>query len=244
MRCAIERQLPTILCLHGSGTSAAIFKVQTLKIQWALKDHFNFIYIDAPFVTAPGPGVLPFFADSGPFYAWQPCDTTIPERMRRETSQLLKETFAQCSAAGGPVVAVLGFSQGARVATGLLLARHDPRFATLQTGVLINSTFPAMLPDMIDENQDADESVTVPTVNVHGLLDPYLPQSRALLAAYFLSSLTVLLECNVPHQVPTSQKDVKALTTAVLETQKLNNPLQLSGLNNLIETASSRVTYI
>src|SRR5271169_5143167 len=62
--------LPTILCLHGHGTSATIFEAQTRNIRSALRSQFKFVYIDAPYESEPGPGVLPCFADSGPYYTW------------------------------------------------------------------------------------------------------------------------------------------------------------------------------
>ncbi|OJD15723.1 hypothetical protein AJ78_04058 [Emergomyces pasteurianus Ep9510] len=62
--------LPSILCLHGSGTSAAIFKIQTIRLRRELQHRFSFVFIDAPFETDPGPGVLPVFADAGPYFTW------------------------------------------------------------------------------------------------------------------------------------------------------------------------------
>ncbi|KAK2809720.1 hypothetical protein FQN50_003565 [Emmonsiellopsis sp. PD_5] len=62
--------LPAILCLHGSGTSSEIFQIQTIRLRRELSDRFSFVFVNAPFETEPGPGVLPVFADVGPYYTW------------------------------------------------------------------------------------------------------------------------------------------------------------------------------
>ena len=52
-----EASLPAILCLHGYGTNAAIFRYQLRHITQALTVIFRFIFVEAPFhVQQPGPG--------------------------------------------------------------------------------------------------------------------------------------------------------------------------------------------
>ncbi|EEH16749.2 hypothetical protein PABG_06836 [Paracoccidioides brasiliensis Pb03] len=73
--------LPSILCLHGSGTSAAIFEVQTARVRRELQNRFSFVFLDAPFETNPGPGVLPVFADAAPYFTWlDPSASSPPPR--------------------------------------------------------------------------------------------------------------------------------------------------------------------
>lgn len=92
----------------------------------------------------------------------------------------------------------MGFSQGARVVAGLLLQRERGQggggrggvggwLEGVRFGVLLNGTFPAMVPVSVSVpvaelgQGEGVGLVAVPTLHVHGLLDAYLAQSRALL---------------------------------------------------------------
>lgn len=56
---SLNHSLPAILCLNGASTSAAIFEAQTRNIRASLRSHYRFIYLDAPYDSSPGPGVVP-----------------------------------------------------------------------------------------------------------------------------------------------------------------------------------------
>ncbi|EGE78113.1 hypothetical protein RJZ56_005188 [Blastomyces dermatitidis] len=145
--------LPSILCLHGSGTSAAIFKIQTIRLRRELQHHFSFVFIDAPFETEPGPGVLPVFADAGPYFTWVDL-ASLPASQRSlastddtggkkltalqrsilrgrtqpmpaRTVELLEKTMReQVERDGRGFVGIIGFSMGGRMAAGLLLEQQ------------------------------------------------------------------------------------------------------------------------
>ncbi|EEH03892.1 conserved hypothetical protein [Histoplasma capsulatum G186AR] len=145
--------LPSILCLHGSGTSAAIFKIQTIRLRRELQHRFSFVFIDAPFQTDPDPGVLPVFADAGPYFTWVDL-STLPvscrslatkdeetkemsalqrsilrgrtQLMPARTVELLEKTVReQIERDGRGFVGVIGFSMGGRLAAGLLLEQQE-----------------------------------------------------------------------------------------------------------------------
>lgn len=123
--------LPSILCLHGSGTNSEIFQIQTIRIRRELGNYFNFVFVDAPFECGPGPGVLPFFEDVGPFYTWmirEPSEARDPLKASIDMPSQTREVLAQAireekERNGGDrgFVGVLGFSMGGRLAAGLLL---------------------------------------------------------------------------------------------------------------------------
>jgi hypothetical protein len=50
-----------IICLHDSGSSESIFRVQLARLRLALKDEFEFIFATAPIPSIVGPGMLPLF---------------------------------------------------------------------------------------------------------------------------------------------------------------------------------------
>lgn len=67
---------------------------------------------------------MPIFEVAGPFYSW-----TVPGKggldASEETSGLLNRIAAeQVARSGRPFVGVMGFSQGARLAAGLLLEQQ------------------------------------------------------------------------------------------------------------------------
>ncbi len=132
---------PKILCLHGSGTNAAIFAVQSRKLAALLAPHFDLVYVDAPLECGPGPGVLPFFEGAGPFRRWlfderpgdlsPSADAAGDERNRGEGGERERVDLHPAESmdfllatyrSKGPFVGVLAFSQGAKA--GMLLLRR------------------------------------------------------------------------------------------------------------------------
>ena len=212
MQGPFQTSRPSILCLHGGGTTREIFDCQTSRMQRALHSHFDFVFVDGSFASPPGPGVLPFFADCGPYRAWETPNTTQSATLPSETANSLSKVFQDCEAAGNAIVGVMGFSQGARVATGLLSCRQHKQFSSLKFGVLLNGSYPAMLPS--PELCSLGE-ISVPTVHVHGLLDQFLPQSRMLLDDHFSSSPHRLLNVRTGHHVVSKEVDVKLLADAI-----------------------------
>jgi pimeloyl-ACP methyl ester carboxylesterase len=147
----MEKKLPTIICIHGHGTNGAIFRLQAARIVQALRDKFRFVFVDAPFTSLPGPGVVPVFSDFKPFLRWH-CDENALgkfditaeelEEERRGARELLAGVMTANAGDGDGVVGVMAFSQGTRVATGLLL---DPELGqSIKFAIMICGTFPSL----------------------------------------------------------------------------------------------------
>lgn len=64
--------LPRILCLHGGGSNARMFKTQCHVISRMLGPYFRFAYSEVPFDSMLGPDLLLVYADYGPFKRWFP----------------------------------------------------------------------------------------------------------------------------------------------------------------------------
>ncbi|KAL3476018.1 serine hydrolase FSH [Aspergillus californicus] len=96
--------MPRILCLHGHGTSASIFKTQTASFRSKLPDSYTFDFIDAPFPSKPAPGIEAIYPNS-PTYTWfrEPTPTAI-----RASHDFIKDYARE----NGPYDAVCCFSQG------------------------------------------------------------------------------------------------------------------------------------
>ncbi|AEO68735.1 uncharacterized protein THITE_2054654 [Thermothielavioides terrestris NRRL 8126] len=115
---------PILVFLHGAGTSASIFRLQSRRLAAQLSPHFDLVYLDAPHACPAGPGVLPFFEGCGPYLRW--VDDEAPERERAywaegeggDVDRLVREVRGLGSSGGSGrrrVVGVVGFSQGAKV---------------------------------------------------------------------------------------------------------------------------------
>ncbi|KAF2744864.1 hypothetical protein M011DRAFT_428592, partial [Sporormia fimetaria CBS 119925] len=125
-----ERQKPTLLAFHGSGSNGTIHTVQLARLTRLLKPHFDIKALDAPFASAAGPGILPFFEGCGPFHRWLPPSEKLTlNSMKRgeasgtmapEVESLISATCREIQASGSKVVGVVGFSQGTRVVAGIL----------------------------------------------------------------------------------------------------------------------------
>jgi pimeloyl-ACP methyl ester carboxylesterase len=240
-----DQSKPTILCLHGSGTSAAIFEIQARKLARRLSDVFEFVFANGPFQTGPGPGVLPVFRDSGPYYAWvKSSDRIVPKQVAEILETLVQ---GQIDGGGRPFVGVLAFSEGTKVAAALLLEQErrllvaaesrrirdthdrngtvgkdgciDDVSLAFRFGVFIAGTFP---PQQFLQSATARElppyrvTVGVPTVHAIGMQDPWREAGRALCWEFFDKETARLMEFEVGHVVPSREEDVDELAKEIL----------------------------
>lgn len=159
----------------------------------------------------------PVFEDSGPFWRWQ-CDQSACEAFdisaaevaaeRDQVRRLLEAILAEQHAAKKvlpPFVGVMGFSQGARLATTLLLHASNPskewaiKEIDLKFGIINSVTYPYL--PLLGGTAEVDQNVTVPTIHLHGLIDPWRPESEKTLAEFFIPERSILIEYMGGHQV-------------------------------------------
>ncbi len=242
-------RLPRLLCLHGGGTSALIFKIQTRRLQWALRSQFKLVFADGPFPSGAGPGVLPAFADCEPYFRWLIPESQTPEQDQRRVRQVLKKVMKDD---GGEFVGVLGFSQGARLTAGLLADQEERISAegmpNWKFGVMICGSFPPLSLSLarapstkpsqgIDEfgetrEPDEDEIIHVPSVLVRGTLDQHCERGRRL-TKYFDQESSISLVFKMGHHLPgaagdtTSDKgDTQRIVDAILKVYADNLPYE------------------
>ena len=226
--------LPRLLCLHGGGTSALIFKIQTRRLQWALRSTFKFVFADGPFQSGPGPGVLPAFEGCEPYYRWLNPGSPTAEQDQRRVRQVLKKVMMDD---GGEFVGVLGFSQGGRLTAGLLADQAEGNAAEgmphWKFGVMLCGSYPplslslARSPSVkpsqgIDEHgeirePDEDEIIHIPSVLVRGTLDPHCEKGRRLVEYFDLEMASVLV-FKMGHHLPGAAGDT---TSDKGDTQKI-----------------------
>ncbi|KAL8922363.1 MAG: hypothetical protein Q9208_005216 [Pyrenodesmia sp. 3 TL-2023] len=91
------------LCLHGKGTSAAIFKSQTTSFRDRLSDDFTFDFVDGFLSSDPAPGVDLFYPP--PYYSFW---NDLAVESVRKSHAWLRDLLER----DGPYDGVMCFSQG------------------------------------------------------------------------------------------------------------------------------------
>ncbi|KAL8715723.1 MAG: hypothetical protein Q9220_000390 [cf. Caloplaca sp. 1 TL-2023] len=106
------------LCLHGKGTSAAIFKSQTTSFRAKLPPNaFSFTFLDGFLPSPPAPGIDLFYPP--PYYSFWNSLSSIPEI--RAAHEWLDERIEEL----GPFDGVMGFSQGCSLIASYVLYRQQ-----------------------------------------------------------------------------------------------------------------------
>lgn len=111
--------VPKIACFHGGGSNAAILKVQCARIQAMLRDQFEFVYYDAPFVSEVS-GLRGFII----FRRERNCEIELKNEKNLHTYRLVKRASTM------EQVIVIGEKEGSKITgshfrqIGLLL-RND-----------------------------------------------------------------------------------------------------------------------
>lgn len=224
-----QKGLPTIICIHGQGTNGAIFRLQARRIVQALQHRFRFVFVDAPFGALPGPGVLPAFAGLGPFLRWH-CDDNTLDKFDITLDELEAErdqarALLAGSLEGNDVVGVMAFSQGTRVATGLMLD-EDGLGSRLKFAILICGTFPALLVGGTAGKQNGgaqsslakpNQVLEIPSIHLQGSYDPWSTEGVRLKNTYYAPDLAKTVKFNGGHQVPAGTKEAAEVAMWVLE---------------------------
>lgn len=231
--------LPRILCLHGGGTNAQIFRAQCRGLAAQLKSEYRLVFAQAPFASQAGPDVLSVYSQCGPFrrwLRWRPEHPAIrPEDVVRELDRSLADAMRQDDESGatGEWVALLGFSQGAKVSASLLYRQQVReevlgegrsgthfRFGILMAGraplISLDPALP-LSPALPDASQITDGRVyhqkghhvlRVPTIHVHGLRDKGLDLHRELFQDFCDRDTRRLVEWDGDHRLPLKFNDV------------------------------------
>ncbi|TVY48931.1 Esterase [Lachnellula occidentalis] len=190
--------LPTIICLHGAGTNAAIFNIQSIRIQRALRDSFHFIFLQGPF-----PYERARTGDAGP--------------MPDESLQVIKKAIAERQRISD-VVGIMGFSQGARTAAGLLYEQQlrdkggegEGLGVDFKFGVLCMGTSPPLTDKLLQ-----NELITVPSIHVVGTSDPWAFSSRELYEGFFDKKTSKKIELDLGHRLPVVEEDTYKIVHAI-----------------------------
>ncbi|KAG6025465.1 hypothetical protein E4U41_001521, partial [Claviceps citrina] len=121
--------LPRILCLHGGGVNARVFRLQCRTIVNQLEGTFRLVFVDGPYACEPHEDIVAVYGELGPFYRWLAGGNVDDEDESGSSggSSIMQACLAgmEGDAGSGPWVGVLGFSQGAKIAVSLLWAQQQ-----------------------------------------------------------------------------------------------------------------------
>ncbi|KAH8691965.1 serine hydrolase FSH [Talaromyces proteolyticus] len=143
--------LPRILCLHGGGTNARIFRSQCRVLSTHLKRKFRLVFAEAPLPCQAGPDVLSVYKEWGPFKSWIPSALGCPETDSNTAISFFKSSLQSAmeeddeKGATGPWAGLLGFSQGAKMCASLLFLQQLQRIRGLRWDPRLNFQFGILL---------------------------------------------------------------------------------------------------
>lgn len=125
-----DQHLPRILMFHGGGTNSRIFRAQTRVVRRLLRPYFRFVFVEAPYVSHPGPDVVKVFEGMGPFKGWLRWRDDDCYRGHVEATQRIHDAIEAAMVeddmrgGDGEWVGLMGFSQGAKLAASLLYTQQ------------------------------------------------------------------------------------------------------------------------
>jgi len=220
--------LPAILCLHGGGSNATVFKIQARRLLWNLEKQFRFVFAQASIEGTPGFGMLPVFASCAPFYRWVSRRFKMGEADQESTPgdevkaidhailKVMEENGGVDSFAG-----IIGFSQGARLVSGLLLRQKiEERDAgesrwKFKFGIMIGGPFPPIaMAEEVDPN-DYALLKEVPTVHAWGR-DDHVRAGCKELAAVCESDHCFQMDFEGGHHLPLKDVEAKDLCDLIM----------------------------
>jgi pimeloyl-ACP methyl ester carboxylesterase len=128
---SVTLHLPRILCLHGGGTNANIFRMQCRVLARMLQPYFRLVFAEAPLAALPGSDVTAAYKDYGPFKAWLRVRDEDPVLDAHHIVSKIEDSLKaaritdDCRGATGEWVGLLGFSQGAHLAASILANQQE-----------------------------------------------------------------------------------------------------------------------
>jgi len=236
---------PVMVLLHGSGSSASIFGIQTHLLTKELSKHYDLIFLDGPNPSPPGPGVLPLFADMPGYYRWlspQLCNSLRLAELLA-VARYIDERLAEQGIKPSEVVAFLGFSQGAMVALSMLALRQIgiSSWENLRFCVMIGAGTTGNVAQMDGVEQMMQSLASMLgrkdgkfpgySVQAAGLRDVWYKDGRRL-AGMCAKDTTRTLDYRDGHVVPRQKNEVLKLLQMIKSVDKdssQNKPMSLNG---------------
>ncbi|KAI1187547.1 serine hydrolase FSH [Nemania serpens] len=200
------------LCLHGRGTTAQIFEMQTASIRHALGRDHQFVFANGNVPTEPDAGAV---AISDEYFGY--VGDTVPEY------QDLYQDLLDIVKTQGPFDALMGFSEGGAVAAWMLIenSKHPHTFGSFKCAIFFSAAVP-FDPDVVRTGivKPIDPAIEGEMINIP---TAHLWSSENDVSTETAQSLTTLCNAKVRetfvhalgHNVPGSKSDSEALAGAL-----------------------------
>jgi hypothetical protein len=255
--------MPLLFCLHGAGSNKQIFETQTAKLRACLGKSYEFFFVNAPIASNAGPGMLPMFAGAGPYYSWFSVSGRKREEEITDIQDLVRTAVDAIEGGRIPSVkarqvdGIIAFSQGAIVGTMLLLQQHAgmiPWFPQLKFAIFICADYSDALmhctkpPTAERDSNDAPQipCLSLPSVHLHGTVDPHGRKSRKLMDNHFEPSSCKVMWFNGSHQCPTAQGDCQkalALISLLENLPHASNDNEVTTLNSHPDSDKNEIPH-
>ena len=181
------------LCLHGRRTSAEIMRGQTMALRSYAQ--IDCVFLDAPYVASkPADDMISMIYPDSPYLEWfDPKATNFPQMLEDCIMYLIDFVDKY-----GPFDGIIGFSQGATVATLLMnrLKKLERLEKLLSSCVLIGGVDPSYyIPDQTKEVLDVN------SLHIIGQKDE-LFESSLKLCDFYEESMATRIEHVEGHNIP------------------------------------------
>ncbi|KAI1299583.1 serine hydrolase FSH [Xylaria venustula] len=196
------------LCLHGRGTTAKIFEMQTARIRQALGRSHQFVFANGNVPTPPDAGAA---AISDEFYGYVGNTSLEHKNLYNDLLDLVNSQ--------GPFDGLMGFSEGGAVAAWMLIenARHPFTFGSLKCAIFFSAAVP-FDPDIIRTGHFkaidpaiAGEVIEIPTAHVWSSENDINAEGAKSLASICDARVRETFLHSLGHNVPGSKYDSEAL---------------------------------
>lgn len=224
------QHLPAILCLHGGGSNATVFQIQARRLYWRLKSRFRFVFAEGPLEGEAGWEMLPTFESLAPFRRWvsrqyKAGDGDVENTPAEEVAvvdEIILRAMEEHGVGREGFVGVMGFSQGARLAAGLMLRQQweirqsgHSRWG-FKFGVFIGGPFPPI--GLTPEGVDVDYTLLaqVPTVHAWGRED-HVRTGAKTMADVCDSRDTFVMDFEGGHHLPLTDHEADDLCGLIVD---------------------------
>lgn len=176
------------------------------------------VFLDGPFIRSAGDGVVPFSKGCEPFFRWKSKsdgNTFTTEEVEKDVGTLIENTLNTRD----DWVGILGFSQGGRLAAGLLAEQEKEQEEDMygdesgfKFGVFLMTPSPPMT-SLVYEDGVLDK-IQTPSVNVVGKQNQWYESSTKMHKEYFETAK--LVEFDIGHRLPNVPADMTTIAREIL----------------------------
>ncbi|KAI0856788.1 serine hydrolase FSH [Xylaria cubensis] len=196
------------LCLHGRGTTAKIFEMQTARIRQALGRDHQFVFANGNVPTEPDAGAA---AISDEYFGYVGNTISEYEDLYHDLLDIIDDQ--------GPFDGLMGFSEGGAVAAWMLIenSKYPLTFGHLKCAIFFSAAVPfdpdvvrTRIVKLVDPAIEG-EMIKVPTAHIWSGENDINARAAMSLTSLCDAKLRETFLHSLGHSVPGSKSDSEAL---------------------------------